>query len=322
MFGNNWRQALDFSRRDVLKQLSLGPSVAGFLAESQTLKQGPELPFPTAPRDRLAVTSWPFRAMMNSPMNHNRNRSVPGMDMKEFPAFVVEKFGVYNINPLSNHFSSLDAAYLEAFRAAVQRARSHVVDLGLSGGMFYDADASKRASAVAEGRKGIDVARAVGSPSVRQHVSGRPGQNADVMLAAESLGELAGYGAKQNIVVNLENDNPVAEDPFFLVAVIKKVNSPFLRALPDFGNSLIGHDAAFNERAMKAMLPYAWNMCHVKDTVESDSGKPLTVDLKSMFELAQASSYRGFFSMELDIASGDPVPGTKRLIQESLQYLG
>ena len=313
---------MDFSRRDVLKQLTLGAPVAGFLAESQSLKQPPELPFPTAPRDRLAVTSWPFRAMMNSPMNHNRNRSVPGMDMKEFPAFVVEKFGVYNINPLSNHFSSLDAAYLEAFRAAVQRARSHVVDLGLGGGMFYDADASKRASAVAEGRKGIDVARAVGSPSVRQHVSGRPGQNADVMLAAESLGELAGYGAKQSIVVNLENDNPVAEDPFFLVAVIKKVNSPFLRALPDFGNSLIGHDAAFNERAIKAMLPYAWNMCHVKDTVESDSGKPLTVDLKSMFALAQASSYRGFFSMELDIASGDPVPGTKRLIQESLQYLG
>jgi sugar phosphate isomerase/epimerase len=313
---------LHFSRRDILKQLSLVPATTGFLAATQTLKQRPQLNFPTASRDRLAVTSWPFRAFIKSPRNQNFDRSVPSMDMKEFPAFVVEKFGIYNINPLGNHFGSLDAAYLQAFRAAVERAGSHVVDLGLPGGMFYDSDASKRASAVAEGRKWIDVAVAVGSPSVRQHVSGRPGQNPDVTLAAQSLGELAEYGAQHNVVVNLENDDPVSEDPFFLIAVIKKVNSPFLRALPDLGNSLIGHDAAFNMRAMEAMFPRAWNMSHVKDKVESEGGRPLTVDLKTLFEIAKASSYRGYFSMELDITSGDPIPGTKRLIQETLKYIG
>jgi sugar phosphate isomerase/epimerase len=310
-----------FSRRDVLKQLSLAAGMAGFGAEAQIAK-APQYNFPTAPRDRLAVTSWPFRAFIKSPINKNFKAGGLSMDMKDFPAFVVEKFGVYNINPLGNHFGSLDAAYLQAFRTSVQRAGSHVVDLGLPGGVFYDPDASKRASAVAEGRKWIDVAVAVGSPSVRQHVSGRAGQNPDVMLAAQSLGELAAYGAKRNVVVNLENDDPVSEDPFFLIAVIKKVNSPFLRALPDFGNSLIGHDAAFNSRAVKAMFPYAWNMCHVKDAVESDGRHLVPVDLKNIFDIARASSYRGYFSMELDINSGDPVPGTKRLVEETLKYLG
>lgn len=244
------------------------------------------------------------------------------MDLKDFPSFVAKEFGVYNINPLATHLSSTSAAYLQAFRTAVERARSHLVDLGLPGGMFYDSDASKRAGAVEAGCKWIDIAVAIGSPSVRQHVAGRPGETPDVSLAAESLKKLADYGQKRNVVVNLENDDAVSEDPFFLIAVIKKVHSPFLRALPDFGNCLVAHDAAFSERAVKAMFPYAWNMCHVKDKIESDGGKLVTVDLKTMFGIAKASSYGGYFSMEMDTRSGDPVSGTKRLVQESLSCLG
>jgi hypothetical protein len=50
------------------------------------------------------------------------------------------------------------------------------------------------------------------------------------------------YAAAKNIVVTLENDNPVDSDPFFMVQVIEKVNSPSLRALPDFGNTLAARD--------------------------------------------------------------------------------
>jgi sugar phosphate isomerase/epimerase len=293
------------SRRDVIKQLSLF-AFAGF---------------PKKARDRLAVTSWPFRTLIDSPTNRQRDSTVPGMDLKEFPAFIVEKFGVHNINPLSDHFHSSDPAYLDSFRDAIAKAGSHIVDLGLSGRQFYSSDAAVRAEAVAFGRKWIDVAVAVGSPSVRQHVAGRHGETPNLELAAGSLGEMAEYGAKRNLVVNLENDNAVAEDPFFLVSVIEKVNSRHLRALPDFGNSLPGHDAAFNERAVNAMLKHAYNMCHVKDTLRSANGETHVVDLKKMFGLAKASGYKGYFSMEYDTKSGDPFAGTKKLIDETLEYL-
>ncbi len=279
----------------------------------------PEYSFPSGARDRLAVTSWPFRAYMESPGNRNRKPNFPGMDMKEFPAFVAKTFDVYNINPLIRHFAATTPDYLEAFREAVVRARSHVVDLGLPGARVYDADAKVRSAVVAAGREWIDIAVAVGSPSVRLHVNGAGKPN--VGLAADSLGQLAEYGSSRNVAVNLENDDPVSEDPFFLVAVIEKVNSPFLRALPDFGNSLLAHDADYNVRAMKAMLPHAWNMCHVKDMVETENGETRTVDLNRMFELAQSSGFRGFYSMELDVRSSDPVPGTKRLIDTTLKCL-
>jgi len=282
----------------------------------------PKMQFPSQPRDRLAVTSWPFRTYIESPTNRGRKTSVPGMDLKNFPAFVVEKFGVRNINPLADHFSSTDDAYLAAFREAVDKAHSHLVDLGLAGKYFYDPDASTRQSAVEYGRKWIDIAVKIGSPSVRQHLQVRHQQKPDAATAAEGLRQLAEYGAKRNIVINLENDNPTAEDPFLLVAVIEKVNNPYLRALPDFGNSLIGHDEEYNARAVKAMLGHAWNMCHVKDSVEGENGQMRKVDLARMFGLAKQSSYRGYYSMEFDTDAGDPIAGTQKLVQQSLQYLG
>ncbi|MGI8958266.1 MAG: sugar phosphate isomerase/epimerase family protein [Bryobacteraceae bacterium] len=244
------------------------------------------------------------------------------MDLTEFPALIATKFGVYNINPLSDHFRSSDSAYLDAFRRAVEKTKSHIVDLGLPGGHFYAPDATARKAGVDLGRKWIDIARVIGSPSVRQHVAGSAGTKPDVALAAESLGELAAYGGKRGIVVNLENDNPVAEDPFFLVSVIEKVNSPYLRALPDFGNSLIGHDADYNQKGVRAMFKHVWNMCHVKDTVQGDDdGERATVDLKKMFAIARENSYRGYFSMEFDTGAGDPFRGTETLVQESLRYM-
>lgn len=309
------------SRRGFIRSLPALAVGASLFGNGQESQHEPDLHFPVKPRDRLAVTSWPFRAYIESPTNHGRDRSKPGMDLTEFPALIVAKFGVYNINPLSDHFRSSDSAYLDALRHAVEKANSHIVDLGLAGRHFYAPDAAERKAGVEYGCKWIDIARAIGSPTVRQHISGSKGAKPDVALAAESLGQLAEYGAKRNIIVILENDNPVAEDPFFLVNVIQKVNSPYLRALPDFGNSLIGHDEAYNERAVRAMLKYAYSMCHVKDTVQGRNGERATVDLQKMFGIARESSYRGYFSMEFDTDAGDPFHGTETLIQETLRYM-
>jgi sugar phosphate isomerase/epimerase len=303
------------TRRDLLGYLP-----AGLLARAAGA-QKPFLEFPTQARARLAVTSYPFRAMIESPTNRGRNPGIAGMDLKAFPAFVEEKFGVANINPLLDHFGSTDRAYIDAFRVALEKSHSHIVDLGLAGRRFYAVDSSIRREAVVFGKNCVDIAVQVGSPSVRQHVAGHKDEKPDVALAAASLGELAEHGAKRNIVINLENDSPGPEDPFFLVAVIEKVSNPYLRALPDFGNSLIGHDDNYNYKAVKAMLGHAFNMCHVKDTVRGDDGKRSQVDLKSMFELARAASYRGYFSMEFDTDGGDAIAGTKRLVEETLQHL-
>jgi sugar phosphate isomerase/epimerase len=315
---------LPSSRRDFLKHVA---TVAGAcclpveICAQSNQNHHPNQDFPTRPRDRLAVTSWPFRAYIESPTNPGRNPSVPGMDIKYFPAMVVEKFAVYNVNPLLNHFRSTDPPYLERFREAVAKAHSHIVDLGVPGRCFATTDTGTAEAAVRDGCRWIDVAANIGSPSVRQHLSAQPGQKPDLDAAATNLARLADYGGKRYIVVNLENDNAAAEDPFFIVKAIEKVDNPYLRALPDFGNSIVPYGEEGNEKAVAAMMKHAFNMCHVKGMLQPGGGKTYQVDLKRMFEIARQSSYRGYFSMEFDSNGGDPFAGTTRLINETLRYL-
>ncbi|MGD0227191.1 MAG: sugar phosphate isomerase/epimerase family protein [Terriglobia bacterium] len=311
------------SRRDFIKELPALAMALGLAngAHLDAAQEMPELDFPVAPRDRLAVTSYPFRAFIDAPGNGDRDKSRPGMTLLEFPARMIEKFGIHDINPVIEHFASTDPAYLASFREALAKAGSHIVDLGLNEGSFYDSDPHQRQKSIDDGRKGIDVALTVGSPSVRQHVGGRRRAPKSVDLAAESLAKLAEYGARHNIVVNLENDSPGPEDPFFLVQVIVKVNSPYLRALPDFGNSILGHDEEYNERALKGMFAHAFNMTHVKEYVRDEKGKDYHVDLPKVFAIAKASGYRGYFSMEYETEGGDPYEGTQQLVNNTLKCL-
>lgn len=281
----------------------------------------PELQFPTRPADRLASTSWPFRSHMESPTNPHRDASKPGMDIVGFAKMAIKRFAIHNINPLSAHFRSDDARYIEEVGQGVTKAGSRFVDLGLGAGSFFDPDASRRALAVTNSKKWIDIAAMLGSPSVRQHLGGDQNAEPNVELAARSLAELADYGAKKNVVVILENDNLVNEDPFFLASVIEKAGNSYLRALPDFGNTMARGDPAYNYRGLEAMFKHAFNMSHVKDEVVSQTGKVYKIDLARAFDIAKANRYREYFSMEGETKLGDVFDGTHRLVKETLKYM-
>jgi sugar phosphate isomerase/epimerase len=117
----------------------------------------------------------------------------------------------------------------------------------------------------------------------------------------------------------MENDNPDSEDPFRVVRIIETVNSPFLRALPDFCNSRQLGDEQYNYRALEALFPHAFNISHVKD-LEMVQGAPMRVDMGRIFAIARGAGYHGYFSMEFE-GEGDPYEGTKRLIEASLGSL-
>jgi hypothetical protein len=71
---------------------------------------------------------------------------------------------------------------------------------------------------------------------------------------------------------------------------------------------------------MRDLFARAYNISHVKDGEADDNGKILSIDIKKTFEIAKASNYRGFYSMEYD-QPGDPYPATKKLIEMTLQNI-
>lgn len=313
------------TRRTFLEKLA-AISAGSFLAATAPSafasgQSGPHIPFPTAPRDRIAVASYPFRAYIDIPDNRDRDPKLPGMDLTQFPSEVVTKFGVHNIEPLAQHFRSTDSAYLAKFRQALQKENVRVVNIPTHvEASFYDADTAARQKAVAVAKKWVDVAVELGSPSIRPHINGASGSAPNVQRAAESLREVADYGARKNVVVTLENDDPATEEAFFIVKVIDAVGNPYLRALPDFANSILTDDAAYNYRAVQAMFERAYCISHVKDGEVDDHGKQFNIDLKRTFDIAKSTNYRGYFSIEFD-APGEPYAPTSKLIEQTMHYL-
>ena len=280
----------------------------------------PNIPFPTAPRDRLAVASWSFRDHLDLPENRAGKSKTNLIALTDFPTMIAKRYQVRNVELLGQHMASTDAGYLRELLTAVEHAGSHVIDIPAGTEIsLYDPDPQRRAAAVQDGKKWIDVAIALHCPSVRLNIAGAKGVKPDVALTAEGLAAISRYGESKNVMVNLENDDPIIEDAFFITKVIDRVNSPWLRALPDFCNSMLKGNEKFNYDAVTAMFQRAYNIAHVKDS-EVDNGKVFRVDLARSFTIAKASGYKGYYSIEFE-GEGDAYAGVQKLIDAALRFL-
>jgi sugar phosphate isomerase/epimerase len=291
----------------------LSPPLSRAITASQ-----PTLNFPSVPRERVAVASYPFREFI---AGEGHNSGNPTVELKDFAAHVVEKFKVHRIEPWSAHFPSTDAKYLAELRDAVEKAHAGVANIAVDGEYSpYAADRAEREKAVAFSKQWIDVAVGIGSPSVRNNIPRAKDAKPDAEHLARSLRQVVDYASSKNVVVHLENDNPVSEDPFFLVQVIEKVNSPWLHALPDFGNTLNAHDEDYSYRAIDAMFAHAYGICHVKDGEVNQQGKATHVDLARTFAILRKHGYKGYCSIEYD-APGDPYKVTAELVEKTIEFL-
>lgn len=331
MFGSsllNWRVMRNPTRREFLVQ-SAGATAGALLlpALSQAAASSePSVKFPSAARERVAVATYPFREFIVGWKGWDGNSPGPvpmaqRMELKDFAAHVVEKFSIHKIELWSPVFPSTDSKYLDQLRGAIEKANSAVVDIAVDGEASpYAADPAEREKSLASSKHWVNVGAALGSPSIRTHIHESKDSKPDVARAADTLLHVADYAQAKNVVVSLENDNPISEDPFFIVHVLDKVNSPWLRALPDFGNSLSAHGEDFNYRAMDAMFAHAYGICHVKDGEVDEQGKAVHVDMARTFAILKKHGYKGYCSMEYD-APGDPYQPTAQLIEQTIRNL-
>ncbi len=283
----------------------------------------PNVSFPSDLRDRIAVASYPFRDIIlpAEDVTATASKAGPKMEITEFAAHIIAQFHINKIEPWSHHFRSLEPKYLADFRAALDRAKASVANIAVDGeNSFYAADPSERERAVAVNKQWIDAAVMLGSPSIRTHIASADNQPPDLERSADTLKRIAEYAATRNVVMHLENDDGVTEDPFFIVKVIERVNSPWLRGLPDFGNSLMHLPPENAYDGLEAMFNHAYGICHVKAFESTEKGAVVPVDMAYAFGILKKSGYRGYLSMEYDDA-GDPYRGTSELIEKTLRFL-
>jgi len=281
----------------------------------------PDLQFPSAPRDRIAIASYPFRDVIAGAHEKPYPSTISKMDLKNFVVFVKSKFNINKIEPWSEHFRSLDAKYLNDLRSIVEKSGGAIINIAVDGEHSpFAVDKAEREKAIVFSKQWIDVAVSVGSPSVRTNMPPAKDSKPDLDRAAESLLRVAEYGAAKNILVNLENDNPLSEDPFFIVSVIEKVNNPWLHTNPDFANTLATGKTEYAYKGIAEMFKHAYSICHVKAMEADEKGQLVHVDLAKTFGILKSSNYKGYCSMEFD-SPGDAYQGTSDLIEKTVQYL-
>ena len=305
------------TRRTFLTQAATVAAAAYLAPRSVFAATSPHINFPTGARDRICVASYPFRNVIQGP----DARATSPMDLKDFAAHIKEKFQINKIEPWTGHFGAPTSKYLDQFRAALAKSGCHIANMAVDGeDSPYARDSAERARALAFSKKWINVAARLEAPGIRTNIPIAKDSQPDLTRAAETLGQVAEYAARKNVVISLENDNPVSEDPFFLVQLVEKVNSPWLHTLPDFANSLTAHDDNYAYRGIDAMFAHAYNICHVKETEVNPAGQPVHVDLARTFSTLKQHDYKGYLSMEWD-SPGDPYAGTQDLIEKTVRYL-
>jgi sugar phosphate isomerase/epimerase len=286
------------------------------------LAQGTSAPhavFPTEPRKRIAVATYPFRESIIAPGNRDRDPKKPGMDLAQFARSIPAQFGVQGIEPLDAHFPSTEPAAITKLRAAFDAAGVHTVNIPVDVRVdLCSDDPAKRNAGNAIYRRWVDIAVQLGSPSIRVWIP-KCRDLSNLAEAVQALKPTIDYAASRNVVVNLENDDPVYSSEKRVLAAIQLADTPFLRGLPDFGNSLTLGDERFNAESVKRMFAHAWNISHVKDA-ESIKGERKTASLGPLFAIAKAAHFRGYYSMESD-SDVDPFVDTKHLIQQSLSLI-
>lgn len=304
-----------YGRRTLLKFGVLGAAQAA-LAQAPGVSKSPAN---DARRQRIGVATWPFRGRVIAPKNTERIESQPGFDLAGFAEFVVREFGVPGIEPLDQHFPSTDTAYMRSLRASLDKLGARVINIPIDEPVdLGSSDAATRTHAYDVYRQWIEHAVILGSPSIRIAVP-KCGGPSDIEGPARALVPVANYAAARNVMVHLENDDPVLGNAARIVAVLKTANNPNLRALPDFGNSMMSGDADFNRRAVASMFAFPGRIAHVKDA-EQIEGKLHTAELAPLFRIARGAHYTGAYSMESD-SHADPVPDTKHLIERTLALL-
>ena len=297
----------------------LGLSLA--VAAATSLRgANPAVNFPTDPRQRLAVSSYPFRAQIVSPRSRDKGTAESGMTLPQFGEYIASKLHVPGIEPWGRHFESLEPDYVHDLARSFKQTGLRVVNITADARVrICSSTPEDQAAGLEAYHQWVDAAVILESPSIRVHLP-RPQAPGDIDCAVQTLKRLAEYGARKNVVINLENDNPASEDPFRVVKVIETVDTPFLRALPDFCNSMqIQDDQEYDNRALRAMFAHAFNISHVKN-VEHHGGKTLRVDVDQIFAIAKKAGYRGYFSMEWS-GGGDAYEPTRELIEASLKNL-
>jgi sugar phosphate isomerase/epimerase len=161
-------------------------------------------------------------------------------------------------------------------------------------------DAAARARGIDIGRRWVDIAAALGSPSMRTNANydttlGGPDVFARVVEAYRAL---ADYAQTVGIRLLVENIYGYTATIDHVIEVIKAVDSPNCRGIVDWGNSAA---KTSEERVSECqrLMPYV-DVVSAKGRAFDAQYRHTGWDIGALVRAAEAGGFRGIYSLDVD----------------------
>ncbi len=257
--------------------LVLGTATRPGAAEAQTV-------------DRIGLTTSVFRNYFKQTLPKGAEASQAFLKLADIPAFYAKRFRIQNVEFWSKHFESRDPDYLDSLKDAAAKSKSRLINLQIDDKYnLADPDEEKREASIELVKEWIDVASRLGMPSARANTG-----KGEVDHSIDSLKTLTAYAKSKSLILLVENHGGNSMVPANLLRILKEVDSPNLRALPDFGNY---PDNETRYAGLKGLCPHA-HLISAKVTVLDEERNHPEYDFAKCVRIAEKAGFKGIYSIE------------------------
>jgi sugar phosphate isomerase/epimerase len=244
---------------------------------------------PPAATDRLALGTVLFRYRFKQTRPQTITPRGSDLTLLDVPQYYRDRFGLSQVEFWSNHFESLEPAYLDAVKAKLRAARTTLINVQVDADYNLAApDEERRRASIATAKQWIDAAAHLGSTAVRIN----PGNGA-VESSIASLREVNAHAKSRGLPLLTENHFGIEMDPDVHLRIRREVDPENVYTLPDFGN--YNDDARMT--ALEKILPHAW-LISAKVVEFNDAMEHVSYDFDACVRLAERLGFKGVYSVE------------------------
>jgi len=267
----------EVTRRNFVKN-SL--AVGGGIAAAVSLNKTNLTATPRAVKDDISLAQWAL-------VREIREGKWKTLD---FPKVAREDFGLNGIEFVNTLFEVPTASYLNRLK---KNAEDHGVEMIL---IMVDAEGEtctpskeERKQTVINHRKWIDIANYLGCSAIRTNCRGpkNPPKEEALKWAAETYNMMLKYAVPAGVSILIENHGGVSNDPEWMAALMKKVDSLYFGSYPDWRRP---SDEFDNVAYLEKMLPWAGGMSYRNQPTEEGTA--------AMIKLCRDAGYRGWYGIE------------------------
>lgn len=217
------------------------------------------------------------------------------MTMEDFIRKGVD-LGVDGVDMTGYWFESNEPGYLAALRHLAFKNGVGFSGVAI-GASTVQADPQKRAEALDQIKKWVDVTESLGAPHLRVFAGKLPkGASLEQGIAwtVEVMKPAGDYAGKKGITLGIEDHEGITQNADTCLEILRRVGSPYVGINLDITH-FVPTANADSYAQIEATVPYATHT-HIREFF--DNGEP--IDLDRVWQLFARGGYKGYMSAEYE----------------------